>query len=82
VEREDYQNAAQFKKIISNFKQLEGEMDRLEREKQEALQKEDYDRCHRIKFELAKKREVVEFQREELFRNEEQFYSQHSFLVV
>lgn len=43
---------------------------------------EDYDRCHRIKFEIAKKREVVEFQREELFKNEEQFYSQNSFLIV
>lgn len=56
VEREDYQNAAHFKKIITNFRQLEGEMERLEREKQEALRKEDYDRCHRIKSELAKKR--------------------------
>lgn len=31
VEREDYQNAAHFKKIIANFRQLEGEMERLER---------------------------------------------------
>ena len=30
---------------------------------------EDYDRCHRIKSEIAKKKEVVEFQREELFKN-------------
>lgn len=43
---------------------------------------EDYDRCHRIKSEIAKKKEVVEFQREELFKNEEQFYSQNSFLIV
>lgn len=51
-------------------------------EKQDALAMEDYDRCHRIKFEIGKKREVVEFQREELFKNEEQFYSQNSFLIV
>jgi hypothetical protein len=37
VEREDFQTAAHFKKILGNFKQLEGDMDRLEREKQEAL---------------------------------------------
>jgi hypothetical protein len=30
----------------------------------EALKNEDYDRCHRIKNEISKKKEVVEFQRE------------------
>lgn len=82
VEREDYQKAAHFKKILSNFKQLEQEMRRLERDKREALAREDYDRCHRIKLEISKKKDIVLSQRQELNRNEEQFYSQNTFPTV
>jgi hypothetical protein len=30
---------------------------------------EDYDRCHNIKHLIQKKKEVVEYQREELYKN-------------
>lgn len=78
VEREDYQRAAHLKTVITNFKTLENEMLRLEIEKQEALANEDYDKCHRIKLEISKRKEIVEFQKEDLFKNDEQFYSVHA----
>ena len=75
IKEEDFQRASNIKTVVSNFKQLEAELVELYTEKQEALQREDYDRCHRIKQLIHNKREVVEYQRLELFQNEKEFYS-------